>query len=45
MMAGFGALALFQGMQVYRMQKTLQKQSEILETERSEDDYAAEEVK
>ena len=28
MMMGFGAMALFQGLQVYRMQKTLQQQSE-----------------
>ena len=28
MMMGFGAMALFQGLQVYRMQKTLQNQSE-----------------
>ena len=38
MMAGFGALALFQGIQVYHMQKQLQKQNQIiLETEQSED--------
>ena len=28
MMMGFGAMALFQGLQVYRMQKTIQKQDE-----------------
>ena len=45
MMAGFGALALFQGMQVYRMQRQLQRQSEIIQdTQQSEDD-SAEEVK
>ena len=38
MMAGFGALALFQGMAVYHMQKQIQKQNDIIiETERSED--------
>ena len=36
MMAGFGALALFQGLQVYRMQRQLQKQNDvILESARS----------
>ena len=36
MMAGFGALALFQGFQVYRMQRQLQKQNDvILESARS----------
>ena len=44
-MAGFGALALLQGMQVYHMQKQLQKQNQIIleTTEQSED--SAEESK
>ena len=37
MMMGFGALALFQGFQVYRMSKQLEKQQEvIMESARSQ---------
>ena len=39
MMAGFGTLALFQGVLMYRMQKQIQTQNEqILETQQSEED-------
>ena len=43
MMAGFGTLALFQGVLMYRMQKKIQTQNEqILETQQSEEDSAEE---
>ena len=39
MMAGFGTLALVQGVLMYRMQKQIQTQNEqILETQQSEED-------
>ena len=45
MMAGFGALALFQGMQVYRMQRQIQRQNEIIQDTQQSEDESAEEVK
>ena len=45
MMAGFGALALFQGMQVYRMQRQIQRQNEMIQDTQQSEDESAEEVK